>query len=326
MTSSATQIENRPTGIEAIHVHQENIHHPSRDNVVRTPATVLSAKLVAAGGPDGQKEALQTEADRLEAQLKDTVELDDPLEPYLLYIKWILKTFPNGQATETGLVQLLERCTSEFRDSPYYKDDPRYLGVWMRYIQYSDAPRDIFFYLAKKEIGRNLATYYEEYASHLENQNCRRQAKEVFETGISLQARPFERLKRKYQAFIDRISQNPPDPNEPASAPLPPPPQPRTALSVKREDGSIPQKLQVLQEGPSSSGWGSEASGSQIARPQKLAIFKDSVCDLRLHSCFFFFFFRTNIIGSDKLAVKTTNNCIQQTTRKDSHRPGTHAR
>lgn len=166
------------------------------------------------------RESQIKERDEFEKRISNCSELDDPIEPFLQYIQWVTENFPQGQTAESGLVQILERCTSEFRDTSYYKNDPRYLKVWLRYITYMDSPREVFIYLARKEIGKNLATFYEEYAKYLEVSGLRRQSKETYEIGIELMARPVERLRRHYLEFCQRLEANPPDPNEPTSSGL----------------------------------------------------------------------------------------------------------
>ena len=41
------------------------------------------------------------------------------------------ETFPTGGA---DMVQLLERCIALFKDQEQYRDDERYLKVWIRYV------------------------------------------------------------------------------------------------------------------------------------------------------------------------------------------------
>lgn len=215
---------------EAIEEQKENIQPVREGRSAAALARIFSMPSVDI------KESLKAERDDFEQLIADSGDLDDPLDPYLEYISWVVKNFPQGQSADSGLVQLLERCTSEFRDTPHYKDDPRYLKVWMRYINFSDAPREMFIYLARKEIGKNLATFYEEYANYLEVNNKRAQAKQVYEAGIEISARPVERLRRKYREFCERVAANPLDAEEDQTPALP---LARTALSVKQASGDL---------------------------------------------------------------------------------------
>lgn len=228
-TSAELQPDAQPVAFEAIEGQKENIQ-PLREG-----RSVAALARIFAMPATEMRESQTAERDEFERLIADSSELDDPLDPYLEYIAWVLENFPQGESAESGLVQLLERCTSEFRDTGYYKDDPRYLKVWMRYIKYSDAPREMFMYLARKEIGKNLATFYEEYASFLEVNGRRVQAQQVYETGIELQARPLDRLRRKYVEFRERLAAHPADPDEDQSPALP---VARSALALKDGLGS----------------------------------------------------------------------------------------
>lgn len=253
-----------PVEFSEIEPHKENIAPSTSGHSAASLAKVFSVD--AAESRPGQAAKRQ----EFEKQIAESGELDDPIEPYLEYIKWTNDEFPQGHNAESGLLQLLERCTSEFRDASFYKDDSRYLKVWMQYIKYSDAPKEIFTYLARKEIGKHLATFYEEYAAYLESSGRKRQADEVFQLGITCNARPVERLKRRYNEFLERMTANPPSQDEPSSPAMP---TVRPALATKseadeplgdnEEGGSYKpsKKMQIFQDGPESQGQEGKSTG-----------------------------------------------------------------
>ncbi|KAK6463094.1 Mad3/BUB1 homology region 1-domain-containing protein [Scheffersomyces coipomensis] len=154
------------------------------------------------------KDQIKREREQHERILRQHEELDDPLQAFIDYISWTHENFTQGNNAESGLLTLLERCTSCFRDASHYKNDPRYLKVWLEYTNYSDSPRDIFVYLAKKEIGNQLALYYEEFAEYLEINGKITDADEIYQLGINSKARPLQRLERSYQYFKKRIENN----------------------------------------------------------------------------------------------------------------------
>lgn len=133
---------------------------------------------------------------------------DDPLQDHIDYINWIQTNYRLGNSVESGLLNVLEQCTLCFRDTPYYKNDARYLKIWLQYAGYSELPRDIFVYLAKKGIGLQLALYYEEFAKYLELNSQLADSKEVYEVGIEREARPLARLLRSFQNFNKRVGGN----------------------------------------------------------------------------------------------------------------------
>lgn len=182
-----------------------NTLHQHKENIQPLPRGRAASKLGLALSEGARNRAqISKLRDALEASLLAD-DLDDPLQAYIDYIDWTHNHYPQGSTGDSGLLKLLERCTSCFRDTLYYKNDPRYLKVWLEYAAYSDLPRDIFVYLAKKEIGVQLALYYEEFARFLEASGAFGDAKQVYDIGIERNARPQPRLLRNYEQFQKRV-------------------------------------------------------------------------------------------------------------------------
>ena len=57
-------------------------------------------------------------------------------------IKWTQNTFKSG-GHEAELLQLLERCTRELQDKDNYKDDIRYLRIWIQYVSTQEQDKPI---------------------------------------------------------------------------------------------------------------------------------------------------------------------------------------
>ena len=167
-----------------------------------------------------------------EIELQSIGDSDDPLDIYDRYVKWTLNAYPSAQATpQSQLLPLLERATKAFLTSTHYKNDPRYLKLWLHYIRFfSDAPRETFAFLARHNIGETLGLFYEEFAAWLEGAGRWTQADEVYALGIEREARPAERLMRKYQQFQARYAARPQNADEPSSPALP---KVRAALAAK---------------------------------------------------------------------------------------------
>lgn len=187
--------------LSVIESHKENIQPlPGGRSVAGLVSTFNS------GNTFKQREDLNHQRQAFEDQLQGLDELDDPIQVFIDYINWCHEKYPQGNNLESGLLGVLEKCTSAFKDCLHYKNDPRYLKTWLEYGKYSDSPVDIFVYLAKKEIGRELALYYEEFAKLLELNQKYQDAKEVYEIGISSNARPISRLKKSLSHFEGRKS------------------------------------------------------------------------------------------------------------------------
>ncbi|KAK4165672.1 checkpoint serine/threonine-protein kinase [Cladorrhinum sp. PSN259] len=208
-----------------------------------------------------------------EAEIAAITESDDPLDIYDRYVRWTLDAYPSAQATpQSQLHTTLERATKTFVNSAQYKNDPRYLKLWVYYINFfSDAPRETFVFLSRHSIGEGLALFYEEYAAWLEGAGRWAQAEEVYKLGIEREARPAARLLRKFGEFEQRRAQvaksdGPPSPALPAARPaLASKVDPFAAALAAAQDPQAPRPSSGL-------------AGGQSSKPakSKLAIFSDA--------------------------------------------------
>ncbi|KAM3516514.1 hypothetical protein NHJ13051_009838 [Beauveria bassiana] len=205
-----------------------------------------------------------------ETEVQNISESDDPLDVYDRYVRWTLDTYPSAQATpQSQLHTLLERATKAFIGSPQYKNDPRYLRLWLYYTEFfADAPRETYMYLSRHGIGEGLALFYEEYAAWLESAGRWAQSEEVYKLGIEREARPVQRLLRKFKEFEDRKAQVPKAADMPTSPALP---SIRPALAAKVEPFAA-----AARTGPQAQRSTSSASGSSKPVKSKLAIFSDA--------------------------------------------------
>ena len=93
---------------------------------------------------------------------------DDPLAAFVRFIDWTVDNYPQGECVESGLLELLELATRTFTDSSLYKNDMRYLKLWILYASIVDHPTKIYAYLNANEIGTGYSLFYEEYCNALE--------------------------------------------------------------------------------------------------------------------------------------------------------------
>jgi checkpoint serine/threonine-protein kinase len=206
-----------------------------------------------------------------EIELESISESDDPLDIYDRYVKWTLDAYPSAQATPASqLSPLLERATKAFLTSAQYKNDPRYLKLWLSYIRFfSDTPRETFAFLARHNIGEGLALFYEEFATWLEGAGRWAQAEEVYKLGIEKEARPAPRLLRKFNEFQQRYAQRPEDLNGPSSPALP---TVRPALAAKIDPFAAAAPRDPQAPRPNSGVGGTTSKSGR----QKLTIFSDA--------------------------------------------------
>ena len=208
-----------------------------------------------------------------EEELLSISEADDPLDIYDRYVKWTLDAYPSAQATaQSRLLPLLERSTKVFLTSAHYKNDPRYLKLWLHYIRlFSDSPKETFAFLARHHVGEGLALFYEEFAAWLEHAGRWGQAEEIYRLGVDREARPVERLIRKFAEFENRSARLAPTDNGPSSPVLP---TVRPALAAKADPFATTHLPRRDPQAPTTSTQLGRGTISELGR-QKLEIFAD---------------------------------------------------
>jgi checkpoint serine/threonine-protein kinase len=115
-------------------------------------------------------EKINLERQNFREQLSTAInEEDDPLAVYNQFVQWTVKNYGENDP-DSGLLELLEQATREFKEDPVYKTDLRYLKIWSLYARQVErsAGIDIYAYLLSNEIGISYSVLYEEYAALLE--------------------------------------------------------------------------------------------------------------------------------------------------------------
>lgn len=266
---------------DVIEAHKENIQALPSGRSAKKLAEVLSPQHAPRPSARQPLGSIATPSDtnasvraEFEAEVAALAESDDPLDVYDRYVRWILDAYPSAQATPASqLHTVLERATKAFLASAQYRNDPRYLKLWLQYIVFfADAPRETFVFLASHGIGETLALFYEEYAGWLEGAGRWNQAEEVYKLGIEREARPQARLIRKFGEFEARRAARPEaEPEHSAGFDSPALPAMRPALAAKvdpfaaaERDPQAPRQTSGL--------------GTQTVKPgrAKLQIFSDA--------------------------------------------------
>ena len=93
---------------------------------------------------------------------------DDPLDPFVRYVAWIQSHYPSGKSQ---VMRVVEKAVRRFKGDSRYKNDPRFLKLWLMVAHQAKVPLEVFKYLSVNQIGSELALYYEDYAHLLEKSN-----------------------------------------------------------------------------------------------------------------------------------------------------------
>ncbi|XP_051118167.1 mitotic spindle checkpoint protein BUBR1 [Andrographis paniculata] len=128
---------------------------------------------------------------------------EDPLHPWIECIKWVQEAFPPGGDC-SGLMVIYEQCVRTFWHEDRYKDDLRYLKVWLEYAESCVDAEVIYKFLETNKIGVTHTLFYIAYALHMEHKNKNRTANEIFNRGLSMKAQPTEKLEEAYRKFLAR--------------------------------------------------------------------------------------------------------------------------
>ncbi|KDN52270.1 hypothetical protein K437DRAFT_254457 [Tilletiaria anomala UBC 951] len=150
-------------------------------------------------------EATRAEFERSISSAENEADADDPLEMWVKYVHWVVESYPSGQSLESGLVPLLERVTRHFKDHKQYKNDPRYLKMWILYARHVECPRDIYHFCLANEIGTGLAGLYEGLAVVYSGQGILHEADAIYRLGIARKVQPLDRIKRHYAQFQSSV-------------------------------------------------------------------------------------------------------------------------
>ncbi|KAG9456604.1 hypothetical protein H6P81_001112 [Aristolochia fimbriata] len=148
------------------------------------------------------KKSLLEERRRL-IEAIDDYKGDDPLKPWLECIKWVQESFPSG-GEYSGLVVIYEQCVRSFWHVDRYKDDLRYLKIWLEYADNCSDAEVIYSFLQANDIGQTHSVYYITYALHLESKKKTRKADDIFSLGKARKAQPAEKLDVAYRKFLMR--------------------------------------------------------------------------------------------------------------------------
>ncbi|KAI3900824.1 hypothetical protein MKX01_006831, partial [Papaver californicum] len=136
-------------------------------------------------------------------------------------IKWVQESFPTGGDC-SGLVVIYEQCVRTFWNTEHYKEDRRYLKVWLEYAENCADAEVIYKFLQSNGIGQSHSAYYISYGLYLESKNKLKTANEIFNLGMERKAQPIEKMEASFRKFFTRSMRRPQAPvEEPADSHLP---------------------------------------------------------------------------------------------------------
>ncbi|CAN1812069.1 Mitotic spindle checkpoint protein BUBR1 [Linum perenne] len=131
----------------------------------------------------------------------------DPLLPWLRGIKKMTELLPPN-LLKAKLPRFLQKCAQTFESDKRYKNDPRYLRVWLQLMDYVDEPRVLLRTMEKNHIGMKRSLFYQAYALYYEKIKKFEDAEKMYHLGVHNLAEPVDDLQRSYEQFLHRMQRH----------------------------------------------------------------------------------------------------------------------
>ncbi|XP_022929208.1 uncharacterized protein LOC111435869 [Cucurbita moschata] len=131
----------------------------------------------------------------------------DPLLPWLRGIRKMKDSLPTHVLNDK-LPRFLQKCTEKFESDRRYRDDLRYLRVWLQLMDYVDDPRALLKTMEEKRIGSKSSLFYQAYALYYEKLKKFDDAEKMYHLGVQKLAEPIDELQRSYEQFLRRMKKH----------------------------------------------------------------------------------------------------------------------
>ncbi|XP_020593462.1 uncharacterized protein LOC110033737 [Phalaenopsis equestris] len=129
---------------------------------------------------------------------------DDPLRPWVRGIRKIHQSLPTHVLSEK-LPRFLQKCAETFESDRRYRNDSRYLTVWIQLMDYVEDAALILRKMEKSQIGLKRAKFYIAYALYYEKKKRFEDAEKIYLLGVQKIAEPIGELQKSYDQFLHRM-------------------------------------------------------------------------------------------------------------------------
>ncbi|KAJ8769469.1 hypothetical protein K2173_002959 [Erythroxylum novogranatense] len=129
---------------------------------------------------------------------------NDPLLPWLRGIKKMKESLPSNLLKEK-MPRFLQKCTQTFYSDRRYRNDLRYLRVWLHLMDYVDEPKALLRTMEMNHIGKKRALFYQAYALYYEKMKIFDEAEKMYHLGVKNLAEPVDELQKSYEQFLHRM-------------------------------------------------------------------------------------------------------------------------
>ncbi|ESW04799.1 hypothetical protein PHAVU_011G125900 [Phaseolus vulgaris] len=129
----------------------------------------------------------------------------DPLVPFLWSIKEALEA--SSDESTSNLSNLLRDCIRNFKNNDRYRNDVRFLKIWLIYMGVTDDFVSVFKEMLDSNVCAKNSSLYVWSASLFELKGRLRYALFIYQLGIRRNAKPIEWLRKALTLFLNRMSE-----------------------------------------------------------------------------------------------------------------------
>lgn len=109
------------------------------------------------------------------------------------------------QLLKEKLPRFLQKCVQNFETDRRYRNDLRYLCVWLQLMDFVDDPRALLRTMELNQIGKKRALFYQAYALYYEKVKKFEEAEKMYHLGVQNLAEPLGELQKSYEQFLQRM-------------------------------------------------------------------------------------------------------------------------
>ncbi|XP_050209210.1 uncharacterized protein LOC126659922 [Mercurialis annua] len=131
----------------------------------------------------------------------------DPLLPWLRGIKKMKETLASNVLKEK-LPRFLQKCTQTFESDRCYRNDLRYIRVWLQLMDFVDEPKALLRTMEMNSIGIKRSLFYQAYALYYEKMKKFEEAEKMYHLGVQNLAEPVDELQKSYDQFLHRVERH----------------------------------------------------------------------------------------------------------------------
>ncbi|KAL3722399.1 hypothetical protein ACJRO7_034726 [Eucalyptus globulus] len=132
---------------------------------------------------------------------------NDPLLPWLRGIRRMKESLPPLVLKEK-LPRFLQKCAEKFQSDRRYRNDLRYLRVWLQLMDYVDDPKVLLRAMEMNRIGMKRSLFYQAYALYFEKIKKFEEADKIYHLGVQNLAEPVDELQKSYEQFLHRLERH----------------------------------------------------------------------------------------------------------------------